>query len=203
MVYATYLGGSYYDGSWGSLVDVDDAGNLYAAGSTRSTDFPLADELQTTFGGANWDTFVVQLDPTGSSLLFSTYLGGSSDEIPYSIDLLGPGDMMVAGQTGSADFPTVGSLGPLRWQDAFATRIALGCVGSPCGDCNGDGNVTVLDAFVAMRHSVGQGTLTGVAFSRCNVTGVLEPDPLAVVDALDAEAIARFAVGLSAALACC
>src|SRR5438552_773176 len=77
--YSTYLGGSGDDG--GSGIAVDAAGNVYVTGETRSIDFPTtAGAFQTTFGGGPFgggDAFVTKLDPTGSALFYSTYLGGS------------------------------------------------------------------------------------------------------------------------------
>jgi hypothetical protein len=79
----------------------------------------------------------------------------------------------------------------------------LVCLASSCGDCNGDGMVTILDALVAAQHSAALITLTGVDFSNCNVVGALEPDPSAEVSILDALTLAQAAAGLPAALVCC
>ncbi len=75
LVYSTYLGGSSYD--VGLSIAVDAAGNAYVAGFTGSTDFPTTPGgVQTALGGTE-DAFVAKLDPTGASLIYSTYLGGS------------------------------------------------------------------------------------------------------------------------------
>jgi hypothetical protein len=68
--YAGYFGGVGWDWIWGMATD--DAGNLYLTGITGSPDFPLRDPLQPVLGGG-FDAFVSKLDPTGSTLLFSTY----------------------------------------------------------------------------------------------------------------------------------
>ena len=78
LVYSTYLGGSGDDRGQGIAVDA--AGNAYVTGFTVSTDFPTTlGAFQTTFGGAvdGVDAFVTKLNPTGSALVYSTYLGGS------------------------------------------------------------------------------------------------------------------------------
>jgi hypothetical protein len=78
-----------------------------------------------------------------------------------------------------------------------------GCGLSLCGDCNGDGVVSILDALLAAQSGASILVLTGVQFSNCNVQGILEPDPAAVVDVLDALGIAQLAAALPVTLACC
>ena len=75
LVYSTYLGGSVDDFGYG--IAVDSAGDAYVTGFTESTNFPTANPLQATFGGGN-DAFVAKLNPAGSALVYSTYLGGSN-----------------------------------------------------------------------------------------------------------------------------
>ena len=83
LVYSTYLGGSGNDDGYG--IAVDSAGNAYVTGATGSTDFPTTPgAFQTTCNGGNYcakyDAFVSKLNPTGSALVYSTYLGGNSYE---------------------------------------------------------------------------------------------------------------------------
>ena len=76
LLYSTYLGGSDVDFGYG--IAVDTSGNAYVAGETRSSEFPTtAGAFQTTYAGGDRDAFVIQLNATGTSLLYSTYLGGS------------------------------------------------------------------------------------------------------------------------------
>src|SRR3989441_5704862 len=77
LAYSTYLGGN--DDDWGRSIAVDAAGNVYVTGQTYSTDFPILSPFQPTAGGS-YDTFVTKLDATGSTLLYSTYLGGSGGD---------------------------------------------------------------------------------------------------------------------------
>ena len=59
-------------------IAVDAAGNAYVTGYTDSTDFPTtAGAFQTTYGGGDYDAFVTKLNPTGTALVYSTYLGGT------------------------------------------------------------------------------------------------------------------------------
>ena len=123
LVYSTYLGGSGID--YGTSIAVDSAGNAYVIGYTGSTDFPTMNPLQPTFGGGVYDAFVAKLNPTGSALAYSTYLGGSSVEFGYGIAVDSVGNAYVTGYTGSSDFPTMSPLQPNAGGggDAFVTEI--------------------------------------------------------------------------------
>jgi hypothetical protein len=108
LVYSTYLGGSDID--YGRGIAVDSAGNAYVTGGTISTNFPTTPSaIQTICGDPGCtlgDAFVAKLNPTGSALVYSTYLGGSSYEIGTAIAADSAGDAYVIGWTGSPDFPT-------------------------------------------------------------------------------------------------
>ncbi len=104
LVYSTYLGGSGSSGDQGSGIAVDASGDAYVTGSTFSADFPItAGAFQTTYR-TNGTSFVTKLDPTGSALVYSTYLGGGGD-MGAGIALDSSGNAYVTGTTGSADFP--------------------------------------------------------------------------------------------------
>src|SRR5207244_10929805 len=74
LVYSTYLGGGAEDTAWG--VAVDASGSAFITGDTQSSDLPLANPLQPSRDGVA-DAFVSRISPNGSSLIYSTYLGGS------------------------------------------------------------------------------------------------------------------------------
>jgi len=120
--YSTYLGGSDIDGS--NDLAIDAAGNVYVTGLAYSTDFPTVSPIQATNGG-NGDAFVTKLDPTGSALLYSTYLGGSDLDISLGIAVDAAGNAYVTGFTRSTDFPTVNPVQPsfIGFQSAFVTKI--------------------------------------------------------------------------------
>jgi len=128
-VYSTYIGGS--GGDSGSGIAVDGAGNAYVTGGTNSADFPTtAGAFQTTFTNAfdfDTDAFVTKLDSTGSSLVYSTYLGGSSTESGAGIAVDASGSAYVTGQTESFDFPTTPGafqpVAPNSLSDAFVTKF--------------------------------------------------------------------------------
>ena len=110
LIYSTFLGGSGGDGGGG--IAVDRTGNAYVIGTTSSTDFPTMNPLQPTYGGGQWDAFVTKFNPTGSALVYSTYLGGSGNDYGYGIALDGADNAYVTGNTNSTDFPTLNALMP-------------------------------------------------------------------------------------------
>jgi len=134
LVYSTYLGGS--GGEFGSGIAVDAAGNAYVTGTTSSTDFPTVAPIQTNCDNCSnesHDIFVAKLNPAGSALVYSTYLGGSSDDEGEGIAVGAAGNAYVTGETESTDFPTLNALEP-------------NC--DSCGDL-------LYDAFVAKLNPAG------------------------------------------------
>jgi hypothetical protein len=134
MVYATFLGGSGTDAGKGIAVDSD--GSAYVAGSTTSDNFPTANSLQATRQGGQ-DGFVTKLNPAGTTLVFSTYLGGSLDDSANAIAVDAKGSAYVAGETYSANFPVKNAFQPTKAGyllanssvgSAFVTKLA------PTGD---------------------------------------------------------------------
>jgi hypothetical protein len=105
-LYATYLGGSDDDAGFG--IAADPAGNAYVLGVTGSTDFPITSALQAARAGGdtyNYDLFIAKLNPSGSALVYSTYLGGSGMEEPGGIQVDSGGRAVIVGSTTSNDFP--------------------------------------------------------------------------------------------------
>jgi hypothetical protein len=131
--YSTYVGGSSQD--YGTNIVVDSSGNAYAAGYTSSVDFPTtAGAFQTACsacGGSIYDVYLLKLNATGSAVLYSTYLGGSSNDYAYGLFVDSAGHAYVVGQTSSADFPVT--------PGAYQTTCGGGCT-------NPDGFVTELNS---------------------------------------------------------
>ncbi|MDQ3111533.1 MAG: gliding motility-associated C-terminal domain-containing protein [Bacteroidota bacterium] len=100
--------------NWGYTATYDNAGNIYAGGIANGPGFPVtAGAFQAVFGGGGtggnfyaFDIALTKYDPTGSSLLFSTYLGGSDNEQPNSIVVDAANNLCVVGRTYSSNFPT-------------------------------------------------------------------------------------------------
>jgi hypothetical protein len=104
LVYSTYLGGNNPDE--GEAMAVDQSGNAYITGSTSASNFPTTSgAFQTTLHGSQ-NLFVSKLNRSGSALLYSTYLGGSSFDSGVGIAMSSSGDAYVTGYTLSSDFPT-------------------------------------------------------------------------------------------------
>jgi hypothetical protein len=125
--YSTYLGASVYEYGWG--VAVDAVGLAYVTGMTESAEFPTtAGAFQTSFGGAG-DGFLIQLNATGSGLVYSTFLGGQYGDGGASVALDSAGGVYTTGYTWSLNFPTSPGayqtgLGGLS--DAFITKLIIG-----------------------------------------------------------------------------
>jgi hypothetical protein len=124
VIYSTYLGGNNYD--TGNGIAVDSSGDAFIVGSTSSSNFPAApaNVFQPTFGG-NTDAFVAKLDPSGSHLLFSSFLGGSDVDYGNAVALDQYGNAYVTGYTESTDLPTVNPIqsGNDGNGDAFVAEV--------------------------------------------------------------------------------
>jgi VCBS repeat-containing protein len=108
LVYSTYLGGSNGDGGGG--IAVDSSGNAYVTGFTTSSNFPTVNPFQAAPGRSDnmyGTAFVAKLNPAGSALVYSTYLGGSVEEEGRGVAVDSFGNAYVTGGTWSPDFPTV------------------------------------------------------------------------------------------------
>jgi Calx-beta domain/Beta-propeller repeat/Domain of unknown function (DUF4214) len=103
-IYSTFLGGEENDSAVGVAVDL--SGNAYVTGGTRSAGFPTtATAYQPTRSG-DTDGFLVKLNPAGSGLLYSTFLGGGGTDRISGLAIDGNARVFLDGYTGSADFPT-------------------------------------------------------------------------------------------------
>jgi hypothetical protein len=168
LAYGTFLGGSETD--WGNAIAVDARGNAYLTGETYSSDFPVTPGAFDTSGKARWvsaDAFAVKLDPTGSTLAYATYLGGSDGDWGEAITADAAGNAYLTGDTGSDDFPTTPGAFDTSfngYSDAFAVK--LNPAGSRLvygtflgGSDNDDGRAIAADA-------AGRAYVTGVTYSR-------------------------------------
>ena len=104
LLWATYLGGSGSDVGWALALDA--SGNVVVMGATSSSDFPMVgNSVQKKIGGGQ-DAFVAKLDPSGSTLLYSTYYGGTASETVMTGGLDSQGNIVVCGGTASTDYKT-------------------------------------------------------------------------------------------------
>ncbi|HEU4417422.1 MAG TPA: SBBP repeat-containing protein, partial [Planctomycetota bacterium] len=128
IAYGTYLGGTGADAV--HAIALDAAGNVYLTGLTTSANFPVASPAQPAIAGL-YDVFVTKLDPTGTTILWSTFLGGNSggfgiDEWPVALAVGPIGEVVVLGRTESTNFPTVNAVQPTLAGnvDAFVFSLA-------------------------------------------------------------------------------
>jgi hypothetical protein len=126
LLWTTRTGGSDWDAVGDSQVTRD--GAIYALGSTRSADFPTTpDAVQRHFGGPERDGILIELNPKGK-IVYSTFLGGSSNDEPTTMAVAEDGTVYVGGVTRSADFPgsRKAKFGPLGQADGFIARLRPG-----------------------------------------------------------------------------
>ena len=165
LVYSTFLGSGGVDSS--IRIALDPVGNAYLTGYTESSDFPTTPgAIQTTFGGLS-DAFVTKLNPTGTALVYSTFLGGAGGEIAQGIAVDPSGAAYVSGLTTSSDFPAVNALQPAFAGgeiDAFLAKIAE--INTPTGT-----NVGVLPVDLATGTT--PATLTYSTVTQEGVTGLV------------------------------
>ena len=109
--YATFLPGN--GSNQGNAIAVDRQDNAYVAGWTTAADFPTIDAFQPALKGQR-DGFVVKLDPAGSRIIYSTYLGGLLDDAINAIAVDAEGSAYVAGETYSSDFPSLDAFQPRK-----------------------------------------------------------------------------------------
>ena len=143
LVYSTYLGGNY--GDYGYGIAVDASGAAYVTGNTHSTDFPTENSYQ--IDQASGDVFVTKLSNSGSSLIYSTYLGGGDDDWGVDVALGNYGCAYVTGHTYSPDFPTTPDAYDTSYNggwDAFVTKFCESC-------CNHDGIRGDVDYSMALN----------------------------------------------------
>lgn len=159
LVYSTYLGGTGDDTPKGIAVDA--SGNATVTGSTTGS-FVTVSPVQASYGGGSHDAFLTKVNSSGTSLLYSTYLGGSGDDQAFGIAVDSSGSAVVAGSTVSANFPLTSAYQSSNnggSTDAFVTRInAAGnawVYSTYLGGTGGD------EAFAVCLDSSGNAYLTG------------------------------------------
>lgn len=125
LVYATFLGGSGSDN--GIDIAVDETGSAYVTGWAAPSDFPTTPgAFDTSYSGGDHDAFVAKLNPTGSEMVYTTFLGGSGSEGGRGIAVDGMGSAYVSGWTESSDFPTTPGAFDMSFNDgddAFVVKF--------------------------------------------------------------------------------
>ena len=127
LAYSTYVGGDGIDGGTG--IAVDSSGGALVTGFTGSTNFPLVEPVQINLSGGSFDAFVARVNPSGSALAFSSYLGGEDVDTGFGI-AQGPSNRIyITGVTGSVNFPIAAPFQTANRggsSDVFVTSIRPG-----------------------------------------------------------------------------
>ncbi len=142
LVYSTFLGGSGFDYGYG--IAVNSANEAFVTGYTTSAGFPTTIGAYDTGHNGDEDVFVTRLNAAGSSLVYSTFLGGSNNDIGFAIAVNSADEAFVAGRTASAGFPTTaGSYDTSHngSSDAFVAKLAT--VGDAGGGDSGGPSIQV------------------------------------------------------------
>jgi len=200
LVFSTFLGGSVADVA--NAIATDAAGNIYVAGGTRSPDFPTTPgALQSTPKAAPGYAFLTKLNPAGTGLIFSTYVGGTGGDAAYGLSVDSSGNAYIVGQTASKDFPAtagafqsvnpagatsfVAKLNPSGSGLVYATYLGgtssisyLCCDAAAAVAVDGAGNAYVAGATYADGFPVTPGALqTKIASSLASNAYVAKLDP--------------------------
>jgi len=162
LVYSTFLGGNQDDYAGG--IGIDAAGNAYVAGQTFSANFPVLNAFQPALQGVA-NAYVAKLNPSGNGLIYSTYLGGSVDDLADAIAVDSAGNAYVTGFAQSTDFPLAGPLqGKYGGGSTNAFLTVFDANGSPSFSTFLGGNGTDQGNGIAVDSS-GDAYLTGITQS--------------------------------------
>jgi hypothetical protein len=156
------------DGNYdrGYAVRADSTGNCYVAGMTNSSAWPVVGGVQASRNGP-YDAFLMKINPAGSALTYSTYLGGSDTDIAYALDIDAAGAAYLAGRTLSTDFPTT----PGAFQERTFTRGWSGFVAK----VDPAGSALAYSTYLGSTSGSGEVTASGIAVDGSGsayVTGV-------------------------------
>jgi Beta-propeller repeat/Abnormal spindle-like microcephaly-assoc'd, ASPM-SPD-2-Hydin len=157
LIYADYLGGNNQD--YGYALALDSSNNVWVAGSTGSSNFPMVNAFQGTYPGS-FNGFVSEISNNGASLLYSSYLGGNGSDQPASMTIDSAGEVVVAGNTTSTNFPMA---------NAFQSSV-LANQGSVFGNYgfvtkfNSSGSALVFSTYLAGNTNIGDSCGNGTCW---------------------------------------
>ncbi|MFB3895313.1 MAG: SBBP repeat-containing protein [bacterium] len=159
LVFSTYLGGQNTEEAFSLALDIDN--NVYVTGNTMSSDFPTTRQaFDTSYNGGMYsgDAFISKFNATGSKLLYSTFLGGSSDDYGRGVVVDHDGKVYACGYTESTDFPvTAGAVDTtfVGYRDGYVSKIDLSIptiTGVAYNDIDSDGKDAGDKLFIQFDH---------------------------------------------------
>ncbi len=161
LVFSTYTG-SFSD-NWGFTATYDTSGNAYAGGiqfgaTSVFGGYPVFGSVQVAFQGGTSDATISKFNPTGTQMIFSTYLGGNSDDQPHSLVVDSDDQLVVFGRTNSANFPTFNAYDPTinGGFDLFVTKFSANgqqLLGSTFVGGSGQDGVNVSENFTVYNST--------------------------------------------------
>ncbi len=138
--------------NWGFTATYDNSGNFYGGGIVEGAGYPTTlGSLQLTYGGGKFDVAISKFSSTGQNLLYSTFIGGSSIEMPHSMIVDDSDNLIILGSTGSTDFPMT----TIAYQDSLIKGSAVNWDPWTTKYHNG------ANAFVMKLNSTGSAILAG------------------------------------------
>ncbi len=165
LVYSSYVGSSGTDIGFG--IAVDSSGNAYLTGLTLSSDFPRVNQIPGACNGAcgnslNYDVYVTKINAAGSTLVYSSYLGGSDQDYGRGIAVDASGNAYVGGRASSTDFPAVGQIPDVCAQNSCAAFAAkINAAGSAMVYSSRFGGSNATQAHAIAVDTAGSAYLTG------------------------------------------
>ena len=176
VTWATYLGGEAIDSGLGIAVNGANPPDVFVTGFTTSATFPTQSPIQANLGGpafSTYNAFVTELNPTGTMLVYSTYLGGSSTDTGFGIAVDSGGNAVVAGVSSSQDFPLFAPLqAHSQSPDLFVTKIAAGGGSFDFSTVFGDNSGQTQASAVALDPS---GNIYVAGYTRAYLLPTLDP----------------------------
>jgi hypothetical protein len=160
LVYSTYVGGESREFAFG--IAIDSGGNAYVTGGTNSTNFPTANALQGTKNGAAalFDAYVAKINPDGSAFVYSTFAGGTAEDVGRGIAIDSAGNAYVTGSTSSTSFTGSSATRPAaNLFDAFVAK--LNAAGSAYAYVTFIGDIRTENGLAVDVDSAGNAYVTG------------------------------------------
>jgi uncharacterized repeat protein (TIGR01451 family) len=180
LIFGSWLGGNYADGAYGIAVDTNDncyvTGTMYAdfdlAGNILPSDFPVLNAYQPSYGGGFNDAFLVKVNASGSRV-FSTYLGGASDDSGYGVAVDALSQAHVVGETSSENFPIVNGHQSVEWDQGFFSDAFL-------ARFNAAGSALTYSTYYGGNRSDGGRSVAVDRFGHIYIAGYTQSSDLAV-----------------------
>ena len=179
-IYSTYLGGgrtvtgTSLLSTYGKAIEADSDGNAYITGDTNALDFPIVNARQATFGGIN-DAFVTKINPAGTAIIYSTYLGGSGNDEGLGIAVDTSKNVYVTGRTTSLNFPGSNAIQSRHgggYFDAFVTKY------------NENGSAFIYSTYLGGANDDSGNSIKADSSGNAYITGLTSSENFPVINAI-------------------